>query len=91
MVYTYLLKSLRDGSFYTGITENLDERLKIHNNGGLKSSARKRPYVLAFFRKHASYQEARKHEIWLKKKNVVYKNRLAEVAQLAPPELGGVK
>jgi len=34
------------------------------------------------------YKSARKHEIWLKKKNKIYKNNLA---QLAPPELGGVK
>jgi len=34
------------------------------------------------------YKSARKHEVWLKKKSIDYKSRLA---QLAPPELGGVK
>ena len=91
MVYTYLLKSLKDGSFYTGITGDINKRLAVHNRGGVKISASKRPYILVFFREHNSYREARKHEIWLKKKNVVYKNRLTEVGQLAPPSSGGVK
>jgi len=44
-----------------------------------------------YLKAHNDYQSARKHESWLKKKNKEYKNRLAEVAQLAPPVLGGVK
>ncbi|MCX6704882.1 MAG: GIY-YIG nuclease family protein [Candidatus Woesebacteria bacterium] len=90
MVYTYLLKSLRDGSFYVGITNNLQSRLKNHNKGYVKATYSKRPYELAFFRCHTDYAEARKHEIWLKKKNVVYKNKLTTIGrELIPPSQTG--
>lgn len=86
MVYTYLLKSLRDGSFYVGITKNLQNRLKEHNSEHVKATFEKSPYEIAFFREHRDYKEARKHEIWLKKKNVVYKNRLTTIGrELIPP------
>ena len=88
MYYTYLLQSKKDKSFYTGITKHPKLRLKRHNNGCLKTTSFKRPWKIVFVREHSNYQEARKHEKWLKKKNREYKNKLA---QLAPPISGGVK
>ncbi len=85
-VFTYLLKSLKDGSFYVGITKNLEIRVKEHNAGRVDSTSFKKPYELAFFKKHDSYKEARRHEIWLKKKNVVYKNKLTSIGrEFIPP------
>jgi len=81
-VFTYLLKSLKDGSFYVGITSDLNKRLEYHNSGYLKSTAIKRPYILVYFKSHTNYEDARKHEKWLKKKNRIYKEKLT---QLAPP------
>jgi putative endonuclease len=87
-VYTYLLRSFKDESYYVGISSDPYKRLEYHNNGYLKTTSRKKPYALVYLKKHLNYQEARKHEKWLKKKNKEYKNKLA---QLAPPEMGGVK
>ncbi|MDO8444251.1 MAG: GIY-YIG nuclease family protein [bacterium] len=93
MIYTYLIKSAKDGSFYAGITENVEKRLDEHNSGKLKVTAMKRPWRLCFSKGHTDYLEARKHEIWLKKKNRKYKEFLACPAcnsrrdELAPPEL----
>jgi len=87
-IYTYLLFSKKHNKYYTGITKYPIKRLEEHNNGKLKSSSKFKPYKLIYTKKYYSYQDARKHELWLKKKNHEYKNKLA---QLAPPEIGGVK
>jgi len=71
-----------------GISENPKKRLNEHNSGKLKITSKKKPYVLLYTKEYINYESARKHEIWLKKKNRDYKNRLA---QLAPPDIGGVK
>lgn len=42
---------------------------------------------MIYTKEYPDYKSARKHEIWLKKKNLNYKLRLA---QLAPPSSGGV-
>jgi len=34
MYHVYILKSLKYPKTYTGITKNLDKRLKTHNSGG---------------------------------------------------------
>lgn len=31
--YVYILKSLKDGNFYTGYTSNLEKRISEHNEG----------------------------------------------------------
>ena len=85
MIYTYLIRSIKYGNFYTGISKDPYERLNTHNYGGLSTTRAKRPFELVYVKAHNNYTEARKHEIWLKKKNVIYKNKLVEVAQLAPP------
>jgi len=84
----YLTQSTIDKSFYVGISQNPQRRLAEHNGNKLKITSRKSPYVLVYSKEYKDYQSARKHEIWLKKKNVEYKTKLA---QLAPPELGGMK
>ena len=86
--YVYLIQSTIDDSFYVGISQNPRKRVGEHNRGKLKITSKKKPYNLVYSREHADYQSARKHEVWLKKKNVSYKLRLA---QLAPPDIGGVK
>jgi len=88
MINTYLIKSEIDSSFYCGITSDVKRRLAEHNQGKLKNTSSKKPWKLVYYKMHTDYQEARKHEKWLKKKNRKYKENLA---QLAPPVLGGVK
>ena len=77
IIFTYLLKSEKDGSYYTGITENCEDRIAQHNGGKVESTKNKRSWKLVYRKPHASHIEARKHEKWLKKKNRQYKNKLA--------------
>ncbi|MFZ2048822.1 MAG: GIY-YIG nuclease family protein [Minisyncoccia bacterium] len=71
--YVYLIQSILDKSFYVGISEDPKRRLIEHNNGKLKSTSKKKPYSLVYSKEYNDYTSARKHEIWLKKKNREYK------------------
>ena len=48
MFYTYILKSLKDGGFYYGSTNDLEVRLKYHNSGKVKYTKGHKPYVLHY-------------------------------------------
>ena len=45
MHYVYILK-LKDGSFYTGLTNNLKRRLKHHNNKEVEATKDKIPAII---------------------------------------------
>ena len=49
MYKVYILQSEKDGSFYTGITQNLENRLGEHNSGQGKYSRSKYPYKLVWY------------------------------------------
>ncbi len=48
MYYVYVLKSLKDGNLYTGVTADLRRRLREHNAGKTKSLRARRPLRLVF-------------------------------------------
>ncbi len=50
LFYVYILKCA-DGTFYTGITSNLDKRLREHHSGSHKNSYtyKRRPVNLVFY------------------------------------------
>lgn len=77
-VFTYLIRSLTDSEYYTGIAKDPFVRLKLHNKGNQTSTKNRGLFELVYFKKHESYLEARKHEKWLKKKNKEYKDNLAK-------------
>ena len=93
MIYVYLLKSIKDGNYYVGITKNINpaparkggvkERLKKHNSGEVISTKNRCPWRLMYSKMYSNYSDARKHEKWLKKKNHEYKSRL-----FIPPGIG---
>ena len=64
--YLYILKSLKDGNFYTGMTSDLEKRLKQHNAGKTPSTKPRRPFVLIYSEEFSSREDARKREIYLK-------------------------
>lgn len=68
MYFVYILQSLKDKKFYTGITNNLERRLKEHNKGkkSTPSTAYRGPFKLVYFEKFNSRQVARKREKFLK-------------------------
>jgi predicted GIY-YIG superfamily endonuclease len=44
MKYVYILQSLAGDHFYTGITDDLDERLSKHNSGAVTHTSKLRPW-----------------------------------------------
>ena len=66
--YVYFLKSLKDGSYYVGVSKNVMRRLKEHNHGFSKFTAPHRPYELKRVEKFSKIEDAYKREIFIKKK-----------------------
>ena len=48
MFCVYVLRSLKDGKYYTGFTPHLEERLKKHNAGRVVSTKGRRPLELIY-------------------------------------------
>ncbi|MGE5437320.1 MAG: GIY-YIG nuclease family protein [Syntrophothermus sp.] len=80
MYYTYIIKSLKDNTFYYGSTSDLDKRIKNHNSGKSKYTKKKIPRVLYYKEEFSTKREAIKREmffksvdgyIWLKKLNII--------------------
>ncbi len=67
MHYLYILKSLKDLGYYIGSTDNLDKRLKEHNQGKTKSIKHRVPFILKYTEEYDTKREARQREIKLKK------------------------
>ena len=67
MNYTYILKCA-DGTLYCGWTNNLEKRLKSHNEGkGAKYTRSRLPVSLVYYEKFESSVEAQKREREIKK------------------------
>ncbi|HJD46370.1 MAG TPA: GIY-YIG nuclease family protein [Candidatus Mediterraneibacter norfolkensis] len=66
MNYTYIL-SCRDGSLYTGWTNDLEKRLQAHNSGkGAKYTKSRRPVSLAYYEEFETREMAMKREYEIK-------------------------
>ncbi len=64
--YVYILKSQVNGDLYVGSTSNLEIRLRLHNNGRVKSTKGYRPWVLVEARTCSTRSEAVALEKFLK-------------------------
>ena len=60
--YVYVLKSEKDGKKYIGFTENLDQRLKAHNEGKVTSTKGRRPLELIYFEGCKNKEDAIRRE-----------------------------
>ena len=66
MNYTYILKC-NDGTLYTGWTNNLEKRIKDHNEGkGAKYTKPRRPVELVYYEAFECKEEAMKREYAIK-------------------------
>jgi putative endonuclease len=65
-VFVYVLQSLADSTFYTGMTESLDRRLEEHNSGKSKFTSGHMPWKLIYFEEVMDFIEGRKREKYLK-------------------------
>lgn len=64
--YVYILRSLKDGSIYIGLTANLRRRLREHS-GGLSSYTRKKlPWELVWYCVFGDRERAERFERYLK-------------------------
>ena len=78
MNYTYIL-SCRDGSLYTGWTNNLEKRVQAHTSGrGAKYTKPRRPVVLAYYEEFQTKELAMKREYEIKHMTRREKLRLIE-------------
>ncbi|WP_251386768.1 GIY-YIG nuclease family protein [Mediterraneibacter agrestimuris] len=67
--YVYIVKC-NDGTLYTGWTNNLEKRIKDHNDGkGAKYTKSRRPVVLEYYEKFETKEEAMSREYAIKKLN----------------------
>lgn len=78
MNYTYIVRC-RDGSLYTGWTNNLEKRIKDHNSGrGAKYTKSRRPVLLAYYEEFATKEEAMRREREIKQMKRQEKQDLVE-------------
>lgn len=66
MHYVYILKSMKDNKLYTGYTNNLKVRLKLHNLGKVFSTKNRNPFELIYYEACINQQDATHHEKYLK-------------------------
>jgi len=66
MYKVYAIKSSLINRIYVGMTKDIDNRLKEHNQGKTKSTKGYRPWVLFYFEDFQTRQEARNREVYLK-------------------------
>ena len=66
LYFTYVLKSKKDGKFYTGFTKNLKLRFEQHNLGRVESTKDRRPFKLVYFEACLSQSDATHREKYLK-------------------------
>ncbi|WP_289301121.1 GIY-YIG nuclease family protein, partial [Sporofaciens musculi] len=67
MNYTYILRC-KDGTLYTGWTNNLKKRIKAHNLGkGAKYTKSRRPVKLVYCEEFSTREEAMKREYAIKR------------------------
>lgn len=64
--YVYILKILKNGSFYIGYATNLRKRLKEHNSGNNKATKPFKPYKLIFYEAFLNRIDAKNREKYLK-------------------------
>lgn len=64
--YVYVLRSLKDGQFYIGSTNNPQRRLAQHKRGENISTARRLPVELLYFERHLTKEDALRREKYFK-------------------------
>jgi putative endonuclease len=81
--YIYVLISMADNNFYTGYTNDLNKRLKQHNNGEVHATKNRTPLKLIYWEGCLNQQDATRREKYLKSGNgkIYLKSRLRNFFQ----------
>ena len=64
--YVYVLKSVKDGKLYTGVTKDVGRRLREHNAGRTRSLRGRRPLLLVFTEQYQTKKDAMARERFFK-------------------------
>ena len=65
--FVYILQSLKDGSYYIGSTNNLEDRYERHNQGRSQYTKAKRPWKLVYHEEFTDRSSALKRENQIKR------------------------
>jgi putative endonuclease len=82
MPYLYILLNETGTRTYTGVSQNVEQRLKEHNEGHVKSSRPYRPYRIIYSKEFATLSEARREEQFYK--SATGRRRLKEMLSTSP-------
>jgi putative endonuclease len=66
-VFVYILRSLKDGSYYVGTTQDVDSRVEHHNQVGTQYTKQKSPWELVYTEEHPDRSSAMQREYAIKK------------------------
>jgi len=66
MYYVYILQSKKDRKLYVGCTNNLRERVTLHDAGKVESTKLRRPFILIYYEAYLNKSDAFAKEKWLK-------------------------
>lgn len=66
MFYLYVLRSRRTKRLYKGLTSDLKNRVKEHNEGKVRSTRDYLPWDLIYYEAFKSKKDARREELFLK-------------------------
>ena len=66
MHYVYILKSLKNGKLYKGLTSDLRRRLSEHNSGRSTYTSQNGPWKLIYYEAFSNKSDAKREEIFLK-------------------------
>ncbi len=71
MYYVYIIKSSK-GGYYFGSTGDIENRIRSHNSGKVKSTKSRRPLKLHYSEEFETKTEALKREKYFKSKSGYY-------------------
>jgi len=76
MYYVYIFRSEKDGSYYTGVTTDIEKRLLEHNSGSSKYSSSHKPFVYIWSCIFSDKKKAYNFEEYLKSgSGIAFRNR----------------
>lgn len=81
MNYTYIVRC-NDGTYYTGWTNDIEKRVKTHNEGkGAKYTKTRRPVTLVYYESFQTKEEAMRREWEIKQMKRGDKEKLMGIGE----------
>ena len=68
MHYVYVLQSEKDNDLYVGCTNDLKERIKLHNAKKVKSTSSRTPFKIIHYEAYLNNKDAFNREKYMKNK-----------------------